>query len=303
MITRSILSVLAVSCLALSVAACSRDEAPVEAVEDIPVAEQPPAPPAPEISYACESGRSLSVRYMDSASAEVTYEGQTYTLNIARSASGARYAGQDLEWWTAARGDQETATLSRLGPNDDVGSVVLERCSRPANTVLPPRAPDEAGAIEILDPDMAPPCRGPALRLAREGGDAGAGNRQVVLSLTNAGSTACSVRGYPGVVLRDGDGDDLDQVRAVQQLGNYFRAGQTPGAVALEPGGKAYFDLSYSAVPQENLGETRCPSVASVIARAPGDTADIPLDLELQPCGRQVRVSPLRPVRDGSAPG
>ena len=34
--------------------------------------------------------------------------------------------------------------------------------------------------------------------------------------------------------------------------------------------------------------------------RAPGDTADIPLDLELQPCGRQVRVSPLRPVRDGS---
>ena len=302
MTTRTTLSILAVSCLALSAAACSREEAPVEAVDDVPVAEQPEAPPAPEVSYACESGRSLSVRYVDSASAEVTYEGQTYTLNIARSASGARYAGQELEWWTAARGDQETATLSRLGPNEEVGSTVLERCSRPANTVLPPQTPGEPAGLEVVDSAMAPPCRGPALRLVREGGDAGAGNRQVVLSLTNAGSTACSVRGYPGLTLRDADGDDLDQVRTVEQLGNYFRAGQTPEAVELEPGAKAYFDLSYSAVPHENLGETRCPSVAEVIATAPDDTADIPLDLEIQPCGRQVRVSPLRPVEDGARP-
>ena len=302
MTTRTTLSILAVSFLALSAAACSREEAPVEAVDDVPVAEQPEAPPAPEVSYACESGRSLSVRYVDSASAEVTYEGQTYTLNIARSASGARYAGQELEWWTAARGDQETATLSRLGPNEEVGSTVLERCSRPANTVLPPQTPGEPAGLEVVDSNMAPPCRGPALRLVREGGDAGAGNRQVVLSLTNAGSTACSVRGYPGLTLRDADGDDLDQVRTVEQLGNYFRAGQTPEAVELEPGAKAYFDLAYSAVPHENLGETRCPSVAEVIATAPGDTADIPLDLEIQPCGRQVRVSPLRPVEDGSRP-
>ena len=302
MTTRTTLSILAVSCLALSAAACSREEAPVEAVDEVPVAEQPEAPPAPEVSYACESGRSLSVRYVDSSSAEVTYEGQTYTLNIARSASGARYAGQDLEWWTAARGDQETATLSRLGPNEEVGSTVLERCSRPANTVLPPQTPGEPAGLEVVDSNMAPPCRGPALRLVREGGDAGAGNRQVVLSLTNAGSTACSVRGYPGLTLRDADGDDLDQVRTVEQLGNYFRAGQTPEAVELEPGAKAYFDLSYSAVPHENLGETRCPSVAEVIATAPDDTADIPLDLEIQPCGRQVRVSPLRPVEDGARP-
>ena len=299
MTTRTTMSILAVSCLALSAAACSREEAPVEAVDDVPVAEQPEAPPAPEVSYACESGRSLSVRYVDSASAEVTYEGQTYTLNIARSASGARYAGQELEWWTAARGDQETATLSRLGPNEEVGSTVLERCTRPANTVLPPQTP---GDMEEIDADMAPPCRGPALRLTREGGDAGAGNRQVVLSLTNAGSTPCSVRGYPGLTLRDADGDDLEQVRTVEQLGNYFRAGQTPEGVELQPGAKAYFDLSYSAIPHENLGETRWPSVAEVIATAPGDTADIPLDLEIQPCGRQVRVSPLRPVEDGSRP-
>lgn len=299
MTTRTTLSILAVSCLALGAAACSREEAPVEAVDDVPVAEQPEAPSAPEVSYACESGRSLSVRYLDSSSAEVTYEGRTYTLNIARSASGARYAGQELEWWTAARGDQETATLSRLGPNEEVGSTVLERCSRPANTVLPPPAP---GALEETGADMAPPCRGPALRLTREGGDAGAGNRQVVLSLTNAGSAPCSVRGYPGLTLRDADGDELDQVRTVEQLGNYFRAGQTPETVELEPGAKAYFDLSYSAIPHENLGETRCPSVAEVVATAPGDTADIPLDLAIQPCGRQVRVSPLRPIEDGTRP-
>ena len=75
-----------------------------------------------------------------------------------------------------------------------------------------------------------------------------------------------------------------------------------PEPVELEPGAKAYFDLSYSAVPHENLGETRCPSVAEVIATAPGDTAEIPLELEIEPCGRQVRVSPLRPVEDGARP-
>lgn len=298
--TRTTLSFLAVSCLALSAAACSRETAPVEPVDEVPVAEQPEAPPAPEISYACESGRALSVRYVDSSSAEVAYEGRTYTLNIARSASGARYAGSGLEWWTAARGDQETGTLSRLGPNDVVGSTVLERCSRPASTVLPPAAP---GTVEPIDSDMAPPCRGPALRLAREGGDAAAGSRQIVLSLTNAGSAPCSVRGYPGLTLKDADGADLDQVRTVQQLGSYFRAGEPITAVELQPGARAFFDLTYSALPHENLGETRCPSVAQVAATAPGDTAEIPLDLEIQPCGRQVRVSPLRPVQDGSRPG
>lgn len=302
MTNRTTLSILAVSCLALTAAACSREEAPVEPVEDVPVAEQPPAPPAPEVSYACESGRALSVRYVDSASAEITYQGQTYTLNIARSASGARYAGDELEWWTAARGDQETATLSRLGPNEEVGSTVLERCTRPANTVLPPPGPGEGEPDEVAGASGVAPCRGPALSLARVRSEGAAGSRYLTLSLTNEGTAPCSLTGYPGLRLQNGQGRALTQVRTVEEPGNYYSAGRTPGPVVLEPEEAAYFDVAYSAVPHENIGETTCPSAARVVANAPGDTADIPLDLALQPCGRQVRVSPVRPVQENTQP-
>lgn len=300
MINRKTLSILTVSCLALGVTACSREaEAPPQPVDEVATAE---APPAPQISYACESGRSLNVRYLDSSSAEIDYQNQTYVLQIARSASGARYAGSGLEWWTAARGDTENATLSRLGPNEDVGSTVLERCSRPASTVLPPAAPGEAGddAVGLTVTDGPPPCRGPALSLARESGEGAAGSRFVTLSLTNEGAQPCSLTGHPGLELRDAQGRALANLNVVEEPGGYYGAGRTPGPVALAPGAKAWFDLSYSAVPHEDIGETRCPSVTRIVARAPGDSADIPLDMTLQPCGRQVRVTPVRPVAEAS---
>lgn len=303
MTTRTTLSILSVSCLALTLSACSREAAaPPEPVEDAAVAE---APPAPRVSYACESGRSLNVRYLDSLSAEVEYQDQAYVLRIARSASGARYAGSGLEWWTAARGDTEHATLSRLGPDEEIGSTVLERCSRPASTVLPPAAPgeaedeaDETAGVTVTN--GAPPCRGPALSLARESTEGAAGSRFVTLSLTNEGTTPCSLTGHPGLELRDGQGRPLSAMRVVREAGGYYSGDREPGPVTLAPGARAWFDLAYSALPHEDIGETRCPTVARVVARAPGDSADIPLDLELQPCGRQVRVTPVRPVADGS---
>lgn len=301
--TRIAPTLVCVSLLALTLSACSREaEAPPEPVEEPVVAEAPPSPP---ISYACESGRSLNVRYLDSSSAELEYQGQSHVLRIARSASGARYAGSGLEWWTAARGDTEHATLSRLGPNEEVGSTVLERCSRPASTVLPPAAPgeaeDEAETTGVTVTDGAPPCRGPALSLARESSEGAAGSRFVTLSLTNEGTAPCSLTGHPGLELRDAQGRALARMQVVEEPGGYYSGGREPGPVRLAPGGKAWFDLAYSALPHEDIGETQCPTVARVVAQAPGDSADIPLDLELQPCGRQVRVTPVRPVADGVA--
>ena len=90
-------------------------------------------------------------------------------------------------------------------------------------------------------------------------------------------------------------------MRVVREAGGYYSGDRRPGAVQLAPGARAWFDLAYSALPHEDIGETQCPTVTRVVARAPGDSADIPLDLELQPCGRQVRVTPVRPVADGVA--
>ena len=279
---------------------------PQEAQPPTPVtpSPQPQTGQVPPVGYACESGQTIDVRYPDGETAQIAYKGQSYTLRSAPSASGARYSGSGLEWWATTREGRESATLSRLGPNEDVGVAVLERCGRPSSgpAVAPPPTPTPPTPTPGATPAISTPCRGPQLKLAQEGGDAGAGNRVIVLSLQNVGAQACSLTGYPGLTLQDARGRDLTTVRAEQRLGSYFRQGQAPASVNLTPQAKAYFDLAWNVVPHEDQGETACPSVARLRVTAPGDTSAVNLAQAFTPCGGRVQVSPVRPVADPTPP-
>lgn len=273
-----------------------------------PEGETPPAPvtpspapagtTAPPVSYACESGQSITVAYPDTATAMLTYRAQIYTLRSVQSASGARYAGSGMEWWSATRDGSESATLSRLGPNEDVGVAVLERCSRPSSGPVAP------GPLPVPQPapggvlPAAVPCRGPQLKLSADGGDAGAGNRVSILGVQNVGAQACSLTGYPTVVLQDRQGRNLTAIRSDQTLGSYFRQGQAPTPVELAPQAKAFFDIVWNVVPHEGQGETTCPSVARIRMTAPGDTSPVALAQAFTPCGGRIHVSPFRPVAE-----
>lgn len=291
---RSTCSVLAM--LGLMTAACTPEaEAPPAPVEAAPV---PTAPPAPAIGYACESGMTVEVQYPDTATAQLKYKNQTYPLRTAPSASGARYAGSGLEWTTATRDGQESAILSRLGPNEDVGVAVLERCSRPVATTTPtgPQPlpmPAPGGVLPV-----ALPCKGPQLKLSAEGGDAGAGNRVSIVGVQNVGSQACSLTGYPNVTLQDAQGRNLTTIRAEQTPGSYLRAGQAPAPVELAPQAKALVDLAWNVVPNEGNGQTSCPQAARVRMTMPGDTSVVTLTQTLTPCGGRVRISPFRAVAE-----
>ncbi len=271
---------------ALSLAACSREaDAPVTPVsQDPPVAA--PAPTTPAIGYACESGKTVQAQYIDTETAQVIYDGQTYAMRIAMSGSGARYVGPGLEWWTASRDGQEEATLSRIGPNDQVGTAVLERCSRPSsNPDLPvPGQPAPTDATAVA-------CRTADLRLAAGQGDAGAGNRAQILTVTNAGASPCSVSGYPAVSLLDANGRLVSGVRADQNPG-------TAAPVTLAPSGRAFFDIAWNVVPNEAEGQTTCPSAARIAVRLGTDTASLAMPLSLTPCGGRIRVSPVRATED-----
>lgn len=283
-----------VSALVIGMAGCS------------PEAEQPPAPvppsPAPAtsdglaVSYACESGQLISVTYPDTATAQLSYKGRAYALRSAPSASGARYIGTDIDWWTATRDGVENATLSRLGPDDQVGSVVLERCSRPStDSVVPGPAPTptpQPAPGGVLP--AAAPCRGPQLKLSSEGGDAGAGNRVANIGIQNVGSTACSLTGYPGVGLQDRQERNLTAIRSEQSPGSYFTQGQAPTPVLLAPQEKAAFEIAWNVVPNEAEGQTSCPNVARIRVTAPGDTSALTLAMAFSPCSNRVRVSPIR---------
>ena len=291
----------AVSALALlAVAACTPEaETPPAPVTPSPA---PAAAAAPPVSYACESGQSITVAYPDTATALLTYRGQSYTLRTVQSASGARYAGSGLEWWSATRDGSESATLSRLGPNEDVGVAVLERCSRPSSgPVAPGPIPAPQPAPGGVLPASAP-CRGPQLRLSNEGGDAGAGNRVANIGIQNVGSQPCSLVGYPTVTLQDRQGRNLTAIRSEQALGSYFTQGQAPAPVNLAPQAKAAFELAWNVVPNEGAGERTCPSARRVRVTAPGDTSPASLDLDFTPCGGRVKVSPIRPLTGAPQP-
>ncbi len=272
--------------------ACSQPtEAPTPPVEPTPA---PVTPTTPPVSYACESGQSITVAYPDTATAVLTYKGQSASLRTVASATGARFSGSGLEWWTATQDGQETATLSRLGPNEDVGVAVLERCTRPSSgPVAPVPAPTPQPAPGGVLPAAAP-CRGPQLKLSNEGGDAGAGNRVVNIGVQNLGAQACSLTGYPGVTLQDRQGRTLTAIRAEQSPGSYFTQGQAPTPVTLQPQAKAAFEMAWNVVPHEGEGETVCPTAARVRVTAPGDTSPVTLALTFTPCGGYVRVSPIR---------
>jgi membrane-bound inhibitor of C-type lysozyme len=252
-------------------------------------------------TYLCDSGLTVAVAYPDPQTAQVAYRDRTYVLRAAPAASGARYADAEVEWRSLTRDGVERATLSRLLAED--APVVLEQCSRPA-PAAPAVAPEPGGALPPAAPAAAAapgvpsPCRGPQLKLSADGGDAGAGNRVSIFGVQNVGAQACSLTGYPTVLLQDRQGRDLTGIRADETPGSYFRAGQTPTPVRLDPQAKAFFDIAWNVVPDESQGQRTCPSVARIRMTAPGDTSPVSLDRALSPCGGRVRVRPFRPVAE-----
>ena len=260
----------------VSLSACSpprekpQEPAEAAATPDVVTAE------APDATYGCEGGGSVSVAYPDPSTARLTRGGKTLTLAAAPTGSGARHLGDGVEWRTATRGALETGVLTRVEPDGQPGPV-LERCSRPAPAPVTP-----------------PPCVGARLRLSLEGGDAGMGNRVNTLALTNTGPSACVIGGYPTVGVLDGTGAPLANVVAERGPDNYFSKGSAPLTVSLKAGAKAVFDLAWNVVPHEAEGETVCPTARTVRVTVAGDATPLDLAQTFTPCGGRVRVSPLR---------
>lgn len=279
--------------LSVSVAACS----PGGSVPDPGKVNQPEAvaDAATAVTFACSSGREVTVSYPDSTSIRVGYLGQAYTLAQVPAGAGAHYAGADLDWTSAVQNGREAAVLSRTDPAGASAAVVLERCARPVGT--PAVMPIDAAPAAVV-PSSAPPCRGPQLQLEDAGGDAAVGNRVAIVGVRNMGSQACSLTGYPSISLVDDRSQALTRVRTETGSGTYFRSGLTASSVTLEPRGQAWFDVAWNVVPREAEGETACPAAARIRMTAPNDTSPVWLDRRLTPCGGVIRVTPFRAVAE-----
>ena len=279
----------AVCSLAL-VAACSQEQRdPPDPVQAQAPDEGPVSGVA--IAYDCQSGKTLSVIYAKDRTAALTYEGESYRLRPVTSGSGARYAGEALEWWSATRDGREEGRLSRLDSEGKPQGVELERCVRKGQPLTPASNPQSMAT--------APACAGPQLALEIENSDAGAGNRGLVLSLRNAGTETCSLTGYPGVTLMDEEGRPVVDVRADPWMQG--DPAEPPHPVELTAGARAYFDIGWNVVPHESEGETRCPETQGLRVTAPGDTAPLTQETGMTVCGGRIKVGPVRATPDVSA--
>lgn len=126
-----------------------RDSSPAAPAPTTAKAIERAAPEAvsPELSvhnvvYRCTDGRTVAVRY-DSERAFLSVGGSNVTLNIHPSASGARYVGPGVQWWTRGmeHGQLSPLTDGQTYAEPDSGVV----CTTTAPTT-PATAPDAAAS-------------------------------------------------------------------------------------------------------------------------------------------------------------
>jgi membrane-bound inhibitor of C-type lysozyme len=147
----------------LAVSACSDPKTPA-------APSQPASAPSQAVSgvgaevliYHCADGETVRASYPTTDTAVVEYEGRSRTLKSALSASGARYVGEGLQWWT--KGMTE-GVVSPLEAGQDVASGGGVNCavSRTSAAQPVPSAPVPATPAAVLPPPapgpVAPPVR------------------------------------------------------------------------------------------------------------------------------------------------
>lgn len=75
-------------------------------------------------TYACADGRTIQAQYPDRSTAVLKQGDTEIRLTIAASASGARYVGEGLQWWTKG----QAGTLAPLKPGEDIASDAGVAC-------------------------------------------------------------------------------------------------------------------------------------------------------------------------------
>lgn len=75
-------------------------------------------------NYQCDSGETIAATYPSTGSTTIQYMGSRYTLHIAISASGARYVGDELEWWTKGSGLGSEGTLFHHMADGTSGEII-----------------------------------------------------------------------------------------------------------------------------------------------------------------------------------
>ena len=131
----------------MALAACEKPAPPPAASPEPAPAALAAGPVNPTVAvttYACAGGQSLQAAYPDSETAIVTWKGHAYALKLARSASGARYTGYGLQWWTKGL---NRGTISTLKAGEEVADGRGIECVAPDAAPVNPPEPGTSGGL------------------------------------------------------------------------------------------------------------------------------------------------------------
>ncbi|CAN5437774.1 hypothetical protein BH10PSE4_BH10PSE4_25650 [soil metagenome] len=138
----------------LAVAACSPKTEPAT-VRSAPEATRGVG--AEVLVYQCDNGQALRASYPDRDTALVEYQGRSRILKSARAASGARYVGDSLQWWTQGL---TRGAVAPLAMGEDLASATSVTCA-----VVPPPVVTAAPAqppVAVTEPAPIPATAPPA---------------------------------------------------------------------------------------------------------------------------------------------
>ncbi|MVO87595.1 DUF4232 domain-containing protein [Streptomyces sp. p1417] len=195
-------------------------------------------------------------------------------------------------------GDPDADPASSPGTPDPadtppVQSTPPAKSTAPTGEPTAPPASDQApgrASTPASDPAQrsaaTPRCTADHLALSLGRGDAGAGNRYVPLVFTNTGTTACALRGYPGVSMLDASGERIGHPAK--------RSGSALPPVELAPGRHAYAALHTVA---RGLTDKPCwPRAQRVNVYPPGSKQYLRAPARsFEVCGNTFDVSAVAP--------
>jgi hypothetical protein len=141
-----------------------------------------------------------------------------------------------------------------------------------------------------------PVCSTFQLHLAGTWTGAGLGNYATQITLTNVSAHACTLEGYPDVVLVGADGRLLVTHATSATTGAYMFPAVDPHLVALAPGAVATFMLGYGGNPSgDEPYAVACPVASVVRVILPGTHEFGTAIVSIAPCEGLVQVSPIVP--------
>jgi len=166
-----------------------------------------------------------------------------------------------------------------------IAGLILSSCGRSGNAAAPVQP--SASPLPSAAPSVSPSesgggastrCHTAALSAALVMPDAGAGQRYVMIKLTNTSAAACTIFGYGGMQLADAASAPLPtKLTRVRP--------PSPGQVTLAPGASAHSQLHWTAVPGTGEPVTGAcepsPSLAQVTP--PDETASLTVPWTMGP--------------------